>query len=355
MSLDFITGLPRTTRGYDMICVFVDRLTKMMHAVPCKTSITAEKTADLFFETVVRLHGMPETVVSDRDPKFTGAFTPALFKRAGAKWNLSSAFHPQSDGQTERINRVLGEALRNYASTDAKAWDRWLPAAEFAINNAQNRSTGFSPFYLNYGFHPRTPLMLELGDGVPAAKHFADTYAQRVADARRFLQAAQDRAKAYADKSRREVTYEVGDLVLLSTKNLSLSGPKKFRPKWVGPFPVEAMINPVAARLTLPFDYRMHNVFHVSLLRPYQSDGSAPPAPTLHPALDPSVGSPFVAEKILDHEAKKLRNRTLYRFLVKWRGFSHEHDSWVDESAFPDRSLIDPYLTSRASHADADS
>jgi hypothetical protein len=147
----------------------------MVHAVPCKTTITAEQTADLFFEQVVRLHGMPEHIVSDRDSKFTGSFMPALLKRAGARQGLSSAFHPESDGQTERMNRVLGEALRNYAGTDHHAWDRWIPAAEFAINNAVNRSTNQSPFYLNYGFHPRTPLMLELGDDVPAAQQYAQT------------------------------------------------------------------------------------------------------------------------------------------------------------------------------------
>lgn len=349
VSMDFVVGLPKTRRQHDSLCVFVDRLTKMVHAVPCKTTITAEQTADLFFDTVIRLHGMPQSIVSDRDSKFTGAFFPALLKRVGARQNLSSAFHPESDGQTERMNRVLGEALRNYAGTDPHTWDRWLPAAEFAINNSVNRSTGQTPFYLNYGFHPRTPLTLELGDAVPAAQQYAETFAQRMTDAQRFMQAAQDRAKEYADRGRREVTFEPGQHVLLSTKNLSLTGPKKFRPRWIGPFPIETMINRVAARLTLPSTYRMHNVFHVSLLRPYKSDGTPPPAPDdLPEAMNPTATRTYAVDKILDHETRKLRTRTLHRYLVKWHGLTHEHDSWIDESDFPDPSLLDAYWASKS-------
>ena len=350
ISMDFILGLPTTTKGHNAIVVFVDRLTKMVHLRPCKKAINAEETAQLMFDAVVRLHGLPKTIVSDRDPKFTGAFFPALLKRVGAKQNLSTAFHPETDGQTERMNRILGDMMRNYVDRDQSAWDSYLGPAEFAMNNLKNRSTGVSPFYLNYGFHPRTPLHLELGDSVPAAKRFTDTYAERLATAKRCMEEAQLRAKLYRDKHRKHVEYSEGQYVLLSTKNLaSQRGTKKLMPKWIGPFPIEAMINPVAARLTLPPEYRFHNVFHVSLLRPYRSDGAPVEPPKTVPVLiDPGTTQPvWIVEKILAHEAKKLRKRTLYRYLVKWTGFGHEHNTWVDESAFEHRTLIDAYWTTQ--------
>lgn len=169
VSMDFVLGLPQTRKGYNYVVVFVDRLTKMVHVRPCKKEIDAEETADLFFDAVFRRHGMPDDVVSDRDSKFTGAFWSTLLKRLGTKQSLSTAFHPQTDGQTERMNRVLGDMLRNYCGQEPKQWERFLGPAEFAINHLKNRSTGTSPFYLNYGFHPRTPLTLDLGDAVPAA------------------------------------------------------------------------------------------------------------------------------------------------------------------------------------------
>ena len=355
VSMDFIVGLPQTKKGHNAITVFVDRLTKMVHLRPCKKTMDAEETADLFFDAVTRLHGMPETIVSDRDSKFTGAFFPALLKRVGTKQNMSTAFHPETDGQTERMNRILGDMLRNYVDRDPVTWDKFLGPAEFAMNNLKNRSVGSTPFYLNYGFHPRTPLQLELGDSVPASKHYADTYAERLAMAKKCMLAAQDRAKAYVDKNRKHVEYAVGDLVLLSTKNLAVQqGSRKLMPKWIGPFPIDKMINPVAARLTLPPEYRFHNVFHVSLLRHYRTDGTVQPPKAVD--FDPGTTRPvWIAERILDHETRKLRTRTLTRYLVKWEGFGHEHDTWVDDASFVDRNPIDVYLATRSDRrADAD-
>lgn len=359
VSLDLITGLPTTQKGHNAILVLVDRLTKMVHVVPCKKTLSAEQTADAFFETIVRLHGMPKIVVGDRDTRWTGLFIPALLKRCGARLNLSTAFHPQTDGQTERMNRTLQDMLRAFTSDDPRSWDRFLPAAEFAINNLPNRTTGQSPFYLNYGFHPRTPLQLELGDVLPAAKAFADNFSDRIRTAQRQMTAAQDRAKAYQDQRRRDVEFAVGQQVLLSTRNFKVQkGQRKLLPRWTGPFEMTEMINPVAARLALPADYPpMHDVFHVSLLRQYQppAEGAAPP-PII--AFDPTTMQPVLptVEKILNHETKKLRTKTLHRYYVLLRGRSHGESQWWDEAdLLPEhQALLDAYWAAQPNGRTAD-
>ena len=148
---------------------------KMIHAVPTLTTVTAEGVADLFFREIYRLHGLPEVLVSDRDPRFTGLFWQALWKVLGTKLRLSSPYHPQTDGQTERANRTLEEVLRAYVGPDLNDWHRYLPLAEFAYNNSTQASTGFSPFYLNSGQHPLTPVSMlnaDSGDTVPSVHQF---------------------------------------------------------------------------------------------------------------------------------------------------------------------------------------
>lgn len=155
VSLDWVTGFPCTARGHDAILVFVDKLTKMVHLAPTSKSCSVEEAARLFFQHVESKHGTPLELISDRDPRFTSNFWQQLASRLGIKLSMSTAFHPESDGQTERANRVVEEVLRNFLPA-SRSWDDLLPFVEFAINNAKSPSTGYSPFYLNYGAHPRT-------------------------------------------------------------------------------------------------------------------------------------------------------------------------------------------------------
>lgn len=134
--MDFITQLPKTQKGKDAIVVFVDRLSKMTHFAAIRTDISAEGVADMFFDRVVSQHGLPESLVTDRDSKFTGAFWTQLCSRMGMQQCMSTAYHPQSDGQTERMNRVLEDYLRHYVSPTQKDWDTKLALAEFAVNNS---------------------------------------------------------------------------------------------------------------------------------------------------------------------------------------------------------------------------
>ena len=156
VSMDFVFGFPQDSQGRDIILVFVDRLTKMVHLAPVRQSITAAETAAVFLDTVFRLHGIPSTIISDRDPRFTSLFWRALFELLGTRLQMSTAAHPETDGQTERVNRVLEDVLRSYA-TSFSEWSAFLPLVEFALNNSVHVSSGLSPFYVNYARHPRVP------------------------------------------------------------------------------------------------------------------------------------------------------------------------------------------------------
>ena len=160
ISMDFITQLPKTNKGNDAITVIVCKLSKMVHFIPCKTTITAPQTANIVFEYVVRHHGIPSIIISDRDARFTSMFWKSLWKLLGTKLNMSTAYHPQTDGQTERTNRTLEEMLRAYVNYQQSDWDDYLISAEIAFNNSFQLSTGYSPYYLNHGFHPSFPIQM---------------------------------------------------------------------------------------------------------------------------------------------------------------------------------------------------
>ena len=201
VSMDFIVELPPTQDGYNVIIVFVDRLSKMVHLQPTKTTATAIDVANIFFNTVFRLHGLPRVIVSDRDPKFTSKFWQMLFKLTDTKLTLSTAFHPQTDGQTERANRTLEQYLRAFVNYKQDNWASLLPVAEFTINNAKNASTGFSPFYLANGCHPVTPTSLINPRSclIPAASDYLDHLQTVLSTAKDNLRTAQDHQANYAN------------------------------------------------------------------------------------------------------------------------------------------------------------
>ncbi|POM77777.1 LOW QUALITY PROTEIN: Pol protein [Phytophthora palmivora] len=163
MSLDFVFSLPPDDKGNTGILVFVCRLSKKVHLAPVRDKVTGKQAAQLFLDSVFRYHGLPETIVSDRDPRFTGAFWDTLFQLLGTKLTMSTADHPQTDGQTERVNRVLEDTIRSICAEAPRSWSDQLPMVEFALNNAVHASTGLTPFYLNGLRHPHVPLTLRGG------------------------------------------------------------------------------------------------------------------------------------------------------------------------------------------------
>src|SRR6185312_12563789 len=277
VTMDLITQLPKSQQGNDAIVVFVDKLSKMVHLVATKTTVTAPQLANIFWETVVRHHGLPSSIVSDRDPRFTGHFWRALWKCLGTQLTMSTAFHPQTDGQTERANRTLEEMLRSYVSFQQKDWDEHLVAAELAFNASKHASTGFTPFYLNGGREVSVPLDLAIEEARTTRQPDAAARIQQLHRdldaAKEHLLKAQQRQAHHADKHRREMRFAVGDAVLLSTAHLKLVGSgdrtAKFTYKYIGPFKIKRVVNNNAYELDLPAQLQIHPVLNVSRLKAY--------------------------------------------------------------------------------------
>ncbi|CAI7810425.1 unnamed protein product [Closterium sp. NIES-53] len=178
VGLDFITGLPSTSRGHDSILVVIDRFSKMGHFIPTNATATAEATARLFFDRIITIHGIPATLISDRDPKFTSKFWKELMGLLGTKLAMSSAYHPQTDGQTERLNQVVEQLLRTACKDDVSHWDTQLPTLEFAYNNTSHAATEKTHFFLCYGREPLTPQQPTTPAHVQAAHDFVTTMQQ---------------------------------------------------------------------------------------------------------------------------------------------------------------------------------
>lgn len=339
VSMDLITQLPRSRSGNDAIVVFVCKLTKMVHYVATTTNVTAPQLATLFVNSVVRLHGVPESILSDRDPRFTANFWRAFWSQLGTTLSMSTAYHPQSDGQTERANRTLEEMLRSRINFRQDDWDEHLAMAELAINNAKQASTGYSPFYLNYGQEVTVPLDEAIA-GVPTSSKNPEAV-ERIrrlkADldlARKNIESAQHRQARYADQHRRDVTFGVGDKVLLSTEHLKMIGADRRTPKfsnrYIGPFTVKRIVNSNAYELDLPSQLRIHPILNVSRLKPYR-DGSSefPSRPTADTRPPPEVvledgAEQFEVERIIGKRGAGRRAQ----YLVKWLGYPHWESTW---------------------------
>jgi hypothetical protein len=284
ISVDYVTGLPDCTRNgvtYRHVLVVVDRLTKMRHFIACETLDVPELTQR--FMSVYCLHGAPLSIVSDRGSQFVSTFWKQFSKRLGIKLKHSSAFHPQTDGQTEIANAFMEQYLRGFVNFLQDDWLDWLPLAEFACNNHVSETTGISPFFANYGYHPR--LGVEPSHPCPPtlsttarAEHFnANSIADRFQKIHEFLRQeialAQDRQEAYANASRSPApAYREGDKVWLDTRNIKTERPsKKLDDKFKGPFKV-VKAGSHSCTLDLPSSWKISKTFHTSLLRPAAQD-----------------------------------------------------------------------------------
>ena len=336
ISMDFIVHLPQTPAGYDSITVFVDRLTKMVHLVPGHSTDTALEVAQQFFNTIFRLHGLPSEIVSDRGSVFTSNFWTELMKMLDTGLATSTAFHPQMDGQTDRTNRTLEQMLRFWVDYKQTNWDTLLPIVEFSINNHRSASTGFTPFYLNYGQHPRTPSNAALSSLVPSSQHSLEELRSTLTLVKDLLRSAQDRQAAFANSHRQEKTFQVGDLVLLSSENLTPDNQRgrpsqKLSPRFIGPYPIEQRIGQVAYRLTLPPDLPVHPTFHVSRLRPYRDPLSFHPDRPVPPRPPPDIiedNPEWEVERILDRRFRGRGRSRRPQYLVHWAGYPDSDDSW---------------------------
>ncbi|GJS48152.1 putative nucleotidyltransferase, ribonuclease H [Tanacetum coccineum] len=338
ISMDFVTGLPRTQRKHDAIWVVVDRLTKSAHFLPIRKDYPVSKLAEMFQQEIVRLHGTPSAIVSDRDPRFTSRFWKGLQKAWGTRLKFSTAFHPETDGQSERTIQTLEDMLRSCALEWAGNWDDYICLVEFAYNNSWHASIKCAPFEMLYGRKCRAPICWDqVGERILEGPEMIEVTNEKVAVAREKLKEAQTRQKSYADRHRRALEFQPGEHVFLKvspTRGVRRFGIKgKLSPRFIGPFEILDRVGEVSYRLALPPQLsHVHNVFHVSLLRGYK----------YHPLH--VVSYPFdqiredlsyteEPESILDRQDRVMRNKTIPFVKILWKNHPEREATWETEES----------------------
>ena len=335
IAMDFITELPLSEKC-DQLWVVIDRFTKMAHFLPLeKEKKTAADLAVVFAKEVWKHHGLPTDIVSDRDSRFTSETWREFLRSSGIRPRMSTAFHPQTDGQTERLNQTIEAYLRAFVSKEQNDWKRLLPMAEFAYNNSTTTGNGMSPFYANYGFHPVAggPALSEPLN--PASTAYGHWMRAIHDEARIGLEEARERMRRYTNPERKEPpAYQMGDLVMLNGRNIKTRRPsRKLDHRHHGPFQIEKIISPLAVRLTLPRKWKVHNVFHVSLLEPYRtSEHRAPPDPSkvLREADDIEQSEEYDVDEVMASAEHGRGNKKRILYLVRWLDFPERKD-WTEE------------------------
>jgi hypothetical protein len=350
ISMDFIVGLPPSLHqgiACDSILVIVDRFSKMVLLTPCVSTIDAQGLGQLVLEKVVAKYGAPRTIVSDRGSLFTSTYFGTMCDYLATRRLFSTAFHPQTDGQTERMNQTLETYLRCYVNYEQDDWATLLASAEHAMNAAPSATTGKSPFSVVLTFEPDLQLNVEALPIAGVANETARTRTERVADsllnAGEALDVAERQTEKMAqhyNKRRKEMFFNIGDMVMLSSRNIrTLRASAKLADQNIGPFKVLRRIGQNAYQLDLPRKYgRLHHTFHVSLLQAYRRrTGAETPEP-----VDIEGEEEWEVEKILD---MKHRRGNKVDFYVRWKGFSEAHDSWEpEEHLLNARGLINDFL-----------
>jgi hypothetical protein len=345
ISLDFIVGLPNTSLRHDSIWVIVDRLTKTAHFLPVHTTYNAKKYAEIYLDQIVRLHGVPKTIIFDRGAQFITRFWEQLQHALGTKLIRSSAYHPQTDGQTERVNQILEDMLRACVLQYDKNWDKCLSLAKFSYNNSYQTSLKMAPFEALYGRHCRTPLSWsQTGERKIFGPDLVTKAEEKVKTIQSNLKAAQSRQKSYADIRRRPLQFQVGDFVYLQvspTRGVQRFGVKgKLAPRYVEPFDILEICGPVAYRLLLPPQLAaIHDIFHVSQLRKcVKVPTEVIDSQTVE--IEPDLTYTEHPLKVLDTKERSTRRETTKMFKIQWSHHTEEEATWETKSYlqrnFPD-------------------
>jgi hypothetical protein len=357
--MDFVLGLPQTVRHHDSIFVVVDRFSKMAHFLPCAKTYDAFKVASLFFFEVVRLHGLPKTIVFNRDVKFVSYFWKTLWAKMGTKLQFSSAFHPQTDGQTEAVNHNLGNLLRCLVTDHPPSWDLLLPHTEFAYNNSANRSTGLCPFEIVTGSKPRIHLDIaplpHPTQSSEAALDFSRHIQQLHDEVRRKLTLSAQSYKTATDPHRRLIEFQVGDLVMI-----------RIRPEWyprgvvqklhhrsASPFAILKRLGPNAYHVDLPAHLPFSPIFNVEDLTTYVGhfEELASTSPSLR--VPDYVKPQDEIEDILEDQIVSTRRGGYQKFLVKRKNRPPSDCYWLQteevQRLHPD--LYDAFISRNSSES----
>ena len=325
MGVDLVTGLPRVN-GYDAIAVYIDHYSKQVHAIPTTSEVDADGMADIHYREIFRLHGIPTKIVSDRGPQFAARLMKALYQRLGITHALTTAYHPQSNGQTERANQEVERHLRLFTNSRQDDWVKYLPTAEFVLNSRRHSAHQMAPFEIMYGYCPDFTVPV----GPPTKFPALDTRLEHLRESRKEAEAALREEKramkeAFEKGKMTPHTFTPGQKVWLSSKDISLtSASRKLAVRQLGPYTVAERTGELTYRLILPQTMRQHPVFHVDRLSPWEGNdvhGLQPPPPDpiqVEDALE------YKVEQILD--SRKYRNQLQY--LIKWQGYDQGHNSW---------------------------
>ncbi|KAK1411706.1 hypothetical protein QVD17_38266 [Tagetes erecta] len=336
IAMDFITKLPRTSSGNNAIWVIVDRLTKSAHFLPIKESYKVGKLSKIYLKEVVSRHGVPVSIISDKDSRFTSRFWRALHRALGTRLDMSTAYHPQTDGQSERTIQTLEDLLRACVIDFGGNWDTHLPLAEFSYNNSYHASIKAAPFEALYGRKCRSPLCwAEIGEKELTGPEIIQETTDKVSQVRKRLEATASRQKSYADNRRKPLEFQVGDRVFLKVspwKGVTrFVNQGKLSPRYIGPFEILKRIGPVAYRLKLPSDLsNVHDVFHVSNLKKCLSDETLVIPPD-EVRVDDKLH--FVEKPVEDMDSKvqNLRRSRIKLVKVRWNSKRGPEYTWERE------------------------
>uniref|UniRef100_A0A0A9A0M3 Integrase catalytic domain-containing protein n=1 Tax=Arundo donax TaxID=35708 RepID=A0A0A9A0M3_ARUDO len=333
VTMDFVEGLPKS-ESKDTILVMVDKLTKYAHFVALSHPFTVNTIVQVFLDTVFKLHGLPLAIITDRDRIFTSKLWQDLFKALGVKLKFSSAYHPQTDGQTERVNQCLENYLRCMVFQCPRKWKTRLSLAEWWYNTSFHTALKMTPFQALYGIPP--PMITEgtlPDDAVTEAKDLMQAKILALQNIRENLQQAQNRMKKYADRHRTERMLNTGDMVYLKVQpyrhtTLGIHSSLKLHSKYYGPFRVLQRIGQVAYKLLLPTGCAMHPVFHVSQLKKHIGPKVVPQEGL--PLTDSEGNIKMAPMAILERRLIPRNNEPVVQWLIQWVNLPPAAATWED-------------------------